>query len=261
MKDFKFWLALGLSFTLHVAGFMLFVVLWLTQASIVTPPVALLAYGDSSVEGMPIDVVSENPGTPLRGPDNPAPPSAALPEPAEKPKAEEKPPEKKADEKPTETDEKGEPDDELPPLPPKPEATPAPIEKPVMVDTRTKTVTQGIITSVASSSYLPLGTPSRGGRVGSLQGVRRADGVPSAPYPEEARVRRIEGKVIVLVTVTDKGTIAEAKLATSSGYAILDEAALAYCRTTLRFHPAHQDGVPVASSWKYPITYELTSTR
>jgi protein TonB len=45
-------------------------------------------------------------------------------------------------------------------------------------------------------------------------------------YPREAIERGIEGDVIVLLTLTSAGGVAHAEVATSSGHAILDAAAL-----------------------------------
>jgi protein TonB len=49
-------------------------------------------------------------------------------------------------------------------------------------------------------------------------------------YPREAIERGIEGGVIVLLTLTATGSVANAEVATSSGHAILDAAALAAVR-------------------------------
>jgi protein TonB len=49
-------------------------------------------------------------------------------------------------------------------------------------------------------------------------------------YPREAIERGIEGDVIVLLTLTASGGVADATVATSSGHAMLDAAALAAVR-------------------------------
>jgi protein TonB len=49
-------------------------------------------------------------------------------------------------------------------------------------------------------------------------------------YPREAIERGIEGEVIVLLTLTASGGVADATVASSSGHAILDAAALAAVR-------------------------------
>jgi len=45
-------------------------------------------------------------------------------------------------------------------------------------------------------------------------------------YPREAIARGLEGDVVVLLTLTSSGGVADASVATSSGHAILDAAAL-----------------------------------
>jgi protein TonB len=49
-------------------------------------------------------------------------------------------------------------------------------------------------------------------------------------YPREAIERGIEGDVIVLLTLTASGGVADATVATSSGHAMLDAAALTAVR-------------------------------
>jgi protein TonB len=259
MKDPRFWLAFLLSGSLHGLTGAAIVAITFFHVGHFEPPIALLEYGDSGVNGMPIDVVSENSGTTVRGPEIPAPPGAPPPEAAEKRPDEKPPPPEKAD--PT-ADKAPEPAasldlaDDMPVA--RPREMPATADRPMVTPAPSLNTAGGIISSVAaSSSRLPLGTPSAGGKLGSVTGVSRVGG-GKAPYPLEALQRRMEGQVMVLIRVSEKGTVAEAKLEKSSGYAILDQAAVSYCEN-LRFLPAKRDGVPVESTWLYPVTYELTA--
>ena len=54
-------------------------------------------------------------------------------------------------------------------------------------------------------------------------------------YPREAIERGIEGRVVLLLTLTETGGVADIEMASSSGHALLDTAALAAARriTTL----------------------------
>lgn len=49
---------------------------------------------------------------------------------------------------------------------------------------------------------------------------------PNPQYPEEAVSQQLEGEVIVIVKVSEKGNVTDAKLEKSSGYNILDRSAL-----------------------------------
>ncbi len=49
---------------------------------------------------------------------------------------------------------------------------------------------------------------------------------PNPQYPEEAVSQQLEGEVIIVVKVNEKGNITDAKLEKSSGYNILDRSAL-----------------------------------
>lgn len=80
------------------------------------------------------------------------------------------------------------------------------------------------------------------------------------PYPESARRNRQEGVVYLLVTVTAEGRASEVRLHRSSGYPVLDEAALNAVRR-YRFKPATMGGFPVASTTIQPIRFNLKDAR
>lgn len=76
-------------------------------------------------------------------------------------------------------------------------------------------------------------------------------------YPQRARRRRHEGRVLVAFTVLKDGQIKELRVKQASGYATLDEAALAAIKHSLPFHP-----IPVAlgrPQWEFivPIEFRL----
>ncbi|NOY78086.1 MAG: energy transducer TonB [Calditrichaeota bacterium] len=62
-------------------------------------------------------------------------------------------------------------------------------------------------------------------------------------YPPEARAKRIEGKVGLTILIGKDGKVKEAQLAKTSGYPILDQAALQIARLA-RFKPAKIKGKP-----------------
>jgi protein TonB len=103
------------------------------------------------------------------------------------------------------------------------------------------------------------GTPSAGGIVGSRNGVRMIDTTPP-PYPVEARLRGIEGRTVVRVSIAADGSVTDAKVEVSSGYAILDKAAVDYAKTR-RFIPARLDNVPVATTVLHPVSFGLGTSQ
>jgi protein TonB len=98
-----------------------------------------------------------------------------------------------------------------------------------------------------------------GGGDGSGGEARVAYGSNPAPaYPLVARRLGMEGVVMLEVVVAPDGTAAEVRVLQSSGHEPLDESALRTVRTSWRFIPARQDGVPVTSRVTVPIRFRLT---
>jgi protein TonB len=98
-----------------------------------------------------------------------------------------------------------------------------------------------------------------GGGDGSGGEARVAYGANPAPaYPLVARRLGMEGVVMLEVVVAPDGTAADVRVLQSSGHAPLDESALRTVRTSWRFIPARQDGVPVTSRVTVPIRFRLT---
>lgn len=78
-------------------------------------------------------------------------------------------------------------------------------------------------------------------------------------YPSMARKRGFEGKVILRVRVLSSGNPQELEIKDSSGYEILDEAALKAVKKW-KFKPATRGGNPVDSWVEIPIRFELRDT-
>lgn len=78
-------------------------------------------------------------------------------------------------------------------------------------------------------------------------------------YPSMARKRGFEGKVILRVRVLSSGNPQELEIKDSSGYEILDEAALEAVEKW-KFKPATRGGSPVDSWVEIPIRFELRDT-
>ena len=76
---------------------------------------------------------------------------------------------------------------------------------------------------------------------------------PAPDYTEEARKARIEGSVLLSVTVRVDGTIDGVKLVRGLGYG-LDDSAIRTVMTKWRFRPATRNGQPI----DYPVTIEVS---
>ncbi|HTA19815.1 MAG TPA: energy transducer TonB [Polyangia bacterium] len=79
---------------------------------------------------------------------------------------------------------------------------------------------------------------------------------PAPEYPIASRRRREEGVVLVEVTVEASGAPSAISLATSSGYPLLDAAAVDAVRRWT-FDPARAAGSPVSSLVKVPVRFSL----
>ena len=77
----------------------------------------------------------------------------------------------------------------------------------------------------------------------------------SPDYPREAEQQGIGGSVELLLLVTEKGEVSITRVQQSSGYSILDEAAVEYAKK-LRFDPARKNGTPVNIWLSWMVNYE-----
>ncbi len=79
---------------------------------------------------------------------------------------------------------------------------------------------------------------------------------PSPEYPALARRRGYEGLVFLEVLVDRKGKVIDLKIAQSSGFTILDQAALQAVKKWL-FKPAQRGPEPIEDRVKVPIRFQL----
>jgi TonB family protein len=75
-------------------------------------------------------------------------------------------------------------------------------------------------------------------------------------YPDQAWQARIGGETRLRIHIDTDGTVDSAYVVTSSGYPVLDSAALAGARR-LRYRPARQGDRPVAVWAVLPVRYPL----
>jgi protein TonB len=142
-----------------------------------------------------------------------------------------------------------EPAEVLPqPPPPKPEP-PRPAARPAQaVRSATPPATELPVASAPPQvAALPVIPP---------QPISGRAGNPKPDYPAEARRRGLQGKVVLLVEVSAAGLPASVAVATSSGHAALDQAALAAVQRW-HFSPATRGGTPVAGTAQVPIQFRL----
>lgn len=90
----------------------------------------------------------------------------------------------------------------------------------------------------------------------AVEGARPEAGNQPPAYPTDARAHRWTGVVTLRLAVDAAGAVRGVELETSSGYASLDEAAVA-AAWGWRFSPARRDGVPFASSVRRRIRFVL----
>ena len=81
---------------------------------------------------------------------------------------------------------------------------------------------------------------------------------PKPAYPERARAAEMEGQTIVEALVDIDGKVIDVRLVKSSGFDILDQAAMSTARKWT-FTPAEQRGKPVRVWVNIPFNFSLTS--
>lgn len=105
--------------------------------------------------------------------------------------------------------------------------------------------------------------PGRGGRPGSGSPVETPMAYgsnPPPPYPSTARRRGWEGKVLLLVTVSARGEVSKVVVKRSSGYRILDQAALTAVYRW-QFQAAQKNGRAVAGQVIVPIHFSIKDAK
>lgn len=95
------------------------------------------------------------------------------------------------------------------------------------------------------------------GELGLYEPVRK-NGVQLPAYPRVAREKGHEGTVMLRILVTPEGDVSEVVVEHSSGFSMLDVAALDAAKHW-KFTPARRDGVAVAASVVVPVEFRLTN--
>ncbi|MBF0460771.1 MAG: energy transducer TonB [Magnetococcales bacterium] len=79
---------------------------------------------------------------------------------------------------------------------------------------------------------------------------------PKPDYPPAARRLGYAGSVELTVAVTETGEVARVVIQRSSGFAVLDQAAMAAV-SQWRFVPAQHNGQPIATTLTLPVRFQL----
>lgn len=75
-------------------------------------------------------------------------------------------------------------------------------------------------------------------------------------YPEEARMRGVQGSVVLQLKIDEFGVVQDIEVVESSPPRVFDQSSLDAFRTA-RFHPAQRDGRAVRALVRIRVTYEL----
>ena len=144
----------------------------------------------------------------------------------------------------------------LAPKPVKPQATTVP--KPIFTSATPSKITPAKLQPAerpAPHKASPAKEPSSAA-MGAIQA--QPDDLHNDPpeYPEESRIAREQGVVVLRVEVTATGEPAKISLLKSSGFFRLDQAARRAVQLW-KFHPATTAGLPVASEADVPVHFKL----
>ncbi|MDE2663631.1 MAG: energy transducer TonB [Gemmatimonadota bacterium] len=80
------------------------------------------------------------------------------------------------------------------------------------------------------------------------------------PYPAEALEEGAGGEILLRIRITAAGRVDSVAVATSSGHAVLDSAAVEGARD-LRYRPARHGGAPTAIWATLPVSYPVPASR
>ena len=111
--------------------------------------------------------------------------------------------------------------------------------------------------AVATSNGAGNGAAGANGSGGGSNSTARYLTNPHPIYPAEASHAGQQGVVMLDVTVSPGGRVTDVSIIHSSGYALLDEAAIKAVRVC-EFSPARSGGVPIEGHVHVPVRFSLT---
>ncbi len=156
-------------------------------------------------------------------------------------------------------------DDKEPPPPPPDIEQPPPYVPPpevsvdIAIDTGPTTAISGATSERPVAAPPPVAKPVEHATVRvppSTQG--KGARITQPEYPPASRRAGEYGTVTLQVFVQENGRAGEVKIAKSSGFEKLDEAAVKEVQRNWRFVPGKEDGKPVAMWHTFAVTFKLT---
>ena len=95
---------------------------------------------------------------------------------------------------------------------------------------------------------------------GAFQARNRTNPVPieqpKPPYTSEARLARVEGKILLMCVIRKDGTVGDTRILKGLGYG-LDESAISTIQTEWRFKPGTLDGEPIDVEANVEVFFSL----
>jgi periplasmic protein TonB len=139
-----------------------------------------------------------------------------------------------------------------------PPSAPEPVSEPPTVEPEPPAgpVSEQPLSETDTAEPSDPGPVSRQERAAVRESVPLYDLNPPPVYPRVARRRNYQGTVLLDVRVTVNGTVAEVKVARSSGYSVLDRSALSSVRNW-RFEPARRGSRSFETWVQVPVRFEL----
>ncbi len=160
------------------------------------------------------------------------------------------------------------PDEDKPPPPPPEIDTPPPYVPPpeISIDVPTETGPTTAISNVTSerpvAAPAPVAAAPAPVEKASVKVPPSTQGkgarITQPEYPPASRRAGEAGTVTLQVFVLESGRAGEVKVAKSSGFEKLDEAAVKEVQRNWRFVPGKEDGKPVAMWHTFAVTFRLT---
>lgn len=139
---------------------------------------------------------------------------------------------------------------------PKPVVRPRPVPEPAPPMAEPEPSTEQLPAESETAEPVDPGPVSQQEHAAVQESVPLYDLNPPPVYPRVARRRNYQGTVLLDVRVTAEGTVAEVKVARSSGYSVLDRSALNSVRNW-RFEPARRGSRPFETWVQVPVRFEL----
>jgi protein TonB len=157
------------------------------------------------------------------------------------------------------------PDEEEPPPPPPEIETPPPYVPPpeisieIPVDSGPTTAITNVTTERPVAAPPPVAKPVERAVVKTPPStVGRGARITQPEYPPSSRRAGEAGTVTLQVFVLDSGRVGEVKIAKSSGFPKLDEAAVKEVQRNWRLVPGKEDGKPISMWHTFQVTFKLT---